>query len=70
LVYLLADYSENAGVAAMIINFPLQLASVAQTTALMTTVKWAMVGMCILAVVAGALVALARSAARQRGDTA
>ena len=62
LVYLLADYSENAGVTAMLVNYPAQMASAAQMTALFTTVKWALVAACVL-VVAGALLARARGGA-------
>jgi len=55
LVYLLADLSENAGLIAMLAAYPARLAGVAPMTALFTEIKWALVALCSMIIVAGAV---------------
>ncbi|MBI5877060.1 MAG: hypothetical protein HZB53_05360 [Chloroflexi bacterium] len=60
LVYLLADYSENAGLVVMLANYPARMAGIAQTTAAFTTLKWALVGLCAVVILAGTAAAVFR----------
>ncbi len=65
LVYMLADYTENAGLVTMLAGYPQQLAGVAGMTATFTTIKWALVGLCVLMIAAGAVAASARRLTRR-----
>jgi hypothetical protein len=60
-----ADYLENAGLIVMLLNYPVQLAALAQATSVLTTSKWLLQGisLALLAVSAvGALLARAQPA--------
>jgi len=41
---LAADYLENAGLIALLVNYPAQLVAVAEATSLLTTLKWLLQG--------------------------
>jgi hypothetical protein len=61
---LAADYLENAGLIALLLNYPAQLTGVAIATSLLTSLKWVLQGLSLVLLVVSAIWALL--ARRQR----